>query len=312
MSGYQALSQSAAWLDVSTRGRIAALGEDRARLLHAMTTNHVQQMAPGQGCYVFFLNAQGRILGDASLLCRPDHLLISTEPETRAKLFEHLDKFIIADDVTLDDRTESTFEIALEGPSAADILSGLGAPIPAAPYAQLEWGDALVANLTITGTPGFRLFGPAESKAAVIEKLQTAGAIGASAEEFRIVRIEHGKPRYSEEITERYLPQETGQMHAIHFTKGCYIGQEIVERVRSRAQIHRHLLPVEIDTRTPPEAGIKLSADGKDAGEIVSAAFSPGRNKTAAMAYMRTDFARPGSAVQLGDRQAVVKEPRVE
>ncbi len=100
--GYQALRESAAWFDISTRGRIRATGEDRKRLLHAMSTNHVQDLEPGQGLYSFFLNAQGRVLADAVILCAEDHLLISTEPETRQKVFEHIDRFIIADDVTLE------------------------------------------------------------------------------------------------------------------------------------------------------------------------------------------------------------------
>ena len=96
-------------------------------------------------------------------------------------------------------------------------------------------------------------------------------------------------------------------MHAVHFTKGCYIGQEIVERVRSRAQIHRHLMRVEIDATDPPSAGTKLTADGRDAGEIVSAAFSPALQKIASMAYMKTDFARPETQVLWDSHLATVK-----
>ncbi len=307
MTGYEALHHSAAWLDVSSRGRIAALGEDRARLLHAMTSNHIQQLTPGQGCYAFFLNAQGRILADGSILCRPDHFLLDTEPEIREKLFQHLDKYIIADDVTLEDRTSETFEIALEGPQAAAVLAAIGAPVPEAEYAQLEWNGLLVASLTLTGAPGFRFLGPTGAKADLIASLETAGAVAATADEFRATRLEHGKPRYGDEITERYLPQETGQLHAVHFTKGCYIGQEIVERVRSRAQIHRHLMRVEIDAPNPPDPGTKLTAEGKDAGEIVSSAFVPARNKVAAMAYMKTDFAHPETQVQWENHPARVK-----
>src|SRR5580658_4731152 len=107
-AGYEALSNSAALLDLSSRGRIRVTGDDRARLLHAMTTNHIQQMKPGEGVYAFFLNAQGRILADAYILCFEDHLLLDTEAETRDALFHHLDKFIIADDVTLEDVTSET------------------------------------------------------------------------------------------------------------------------------------------------------------------------------------------------------------
>src|SRR5580692_9770920 len=121
--GHEALLNSAGLLDLSLRGRIRVTGEDRARLLHAMTTNHVQQMKPGDGIYVFFLNAQGRILADACILCFEEHFLLDTAPETRQVVYEHLDNYIIADDVTLEDITEQTFSFGLEGPKAADIAA---------------------------------------------------------------------------------------------------------------------------------------------------------------------------------------------
>ena len=108
MNGYKALRESAAWIDLSARGKICVNGDDRARLLHAITTNHIQQLTPGTGCYVFFLNAQGRVLADANILCREDHLLIDTEPEVRERIYAHLDHYIIADDVTLEDMTART------------------------------------------------------------------------------------------------------------------------------------------------------------------------------------------------------------
>src|SRR5437588_4121301 len=115
LAGYEALRSSAAWLDLPSRGKIIVTGEDRARLLHAMTTNHIQQLQPGQGCYAFFLSAQGRILGDSNVLCFADHFLLDTEPEIAGKIYEHLDHFIIADDVTLENLTPSLVTIAVEG-----------------------------------------------------------------------------------------------------------------------------------------------------------------------------------------------------
>src|SRR5712671_6988633 len=113
--GYEALRSSAAWLDLSFRGKIIAAGDDRARLLHAMLTNHIQQFQPGEGCYAFFLNAQGRILSDVNVFCRTADFLLDVEPETRKSVYEHLDKYIIADDVTLEDVTDRTATIDLEG-----------------------------------------------------------------------------------------------------------------------------------------------------------------------------------------------------
>ncbi len=307
MKGYEAFTDGAAWLDVSIRGRVKVTGEDRARLLHAMTTNHIQQLTPGSGCYTFFLNAVGRILGDANILCFPDYLLLDTEAETRNKLQQHLDKFIIADDVTLEDITDGTAAIAVEGSRAAEILESFGVPVPIADYAHLDWGTRIVGRLNVTGSTGFFIIAPLAEKAALIAQLEAAGVVAGDAEAFRVVRIEHAKARYGEDITERYLVQETGQLQAVNFSKGCYLGQEIVERVRSRAQIHRMLKHLEIDTNDAPAPATKLSFDGKDAAEITSAAYSPRIGKTVALAYVKTDQAKPGDALQLGEAIAIVR-----
>jgi len=288
MKGYDALRSSAAWLDLSARGKIKLTGEDRARLLHAMTTNHIQQLTPGTGCYAFFLNDKGRILSDANILCRPDHFLLDLEPEAREKIYQHLDHFIIADDVTLEDATPQLATIAVEGPKVAEVLQQAGAPIPETEYSTIDWGSRVVARLNSTGSIGFFIFVPMAEKSEFIAQIEAAGAVAADAEAFRVVRLEHGKPRYGEDISERFLAQEANQPRALHFSKGCYLGQEIVERVRSRGQIHRVLMPLALDSKTPPEPGAKLqTADSKEA-EITSAAYSPALDKVVALAYVRT------------------------
>jgi folate-binding protein YgfZ len=288
MKGYEALRTSAAWLDLSARGKIKLTGEDRARLLHAMTTNHIQQLAPGAGCYAFFLNDKGRILSDANILCRPDHFLLDLEPEAREKLYQHLDHFIIADDVTLEDATAELATIAVEGPKAAAVLQAAGAPIPETEYSTMEWGSRVVARLNSTGSLGFFIFVPSGEKSELVAQIEAAGAVAADAEAFRVVRLEHGKPRYGEDISERFLAQEANQPHALHFSKGCYLGQEIVERVRSRGQIHRVLKPLALDSKTPPEPGAKLQTGDTNVAEITSAVYSPALDKVVALAYVRT------------------------
>jgi len=270
MTGYEALRQAAAFMDVSGRGRIRAMGEDRKRLLHAMTTNHVEQMQPGETLYAFFLNAQGRILADVWIRCAEDHLLLDVEPEQRRKVYEHLDRYIIADDVALEDVTEATAEIAVEGPQS-----------DSAP----RFGLVLAGGLT--GQPGFRMVVPAADKASVLEALRAAGVVEASPEEARTVRIENGVPRYGEDINEAHLVHETQQLHAVHFNKGCYLGQEIVERVRARGQVHRKLYPLRIETTLPPPAGEKVFSGGEEAGVITSAAWSPAQGCVRALAYLR-------------------------
>jgi len=282
--GSEALMNSAALLDLSSRGRIRVTGEDRARLLHAMTTNHVQQMKPGDGIYAFFLNAQGRILADAYILCFEDHFLLDLEPETREKIYQHLDHYIIADDVTLEDVTSETATIALEGPKSHEVLQAAGAHTPGADYSTSEWGARLVARLSATGSPGFFIFAPVAEKEKLLSEIEAAGAVTADAEAFRVVRLEHGKARYGEDLSERFLAQEANQPHALHFSKGCYLGQEIVERVRSRGQVHRVLTPLQLDGKEPPAPGTKLEGGT----EITSAEYSPALGKVVALAYVRT------------------------
>ncbi len=306
MTGYDALHDGAGWLDVSARGRIRVSGEDRARLLHAMTTNHIQQLAAGDGCYAFFLSAQGRILADANVLCRPDHFLLDTEPETMQKLYAHLDRFIIADDVALEDITAQTAALAVEGPKSGDVLRAVGAPTPEAEYGNQFWGERLVAKMSLTGVPGWLIIAPVSERDALSAQLESAGATAASAADFRTVRIEMGRPRYGEDIGERNLAQETNEYRAIHFQKGCYLGQEIVERVRARGQLHRTLMRVRIEGEIVPEAGTKLQAGGHDAAEITSATWSPRQGAVVALAYVRTEGVRPGGDLDLDGRRAVI------
>lgn len=253
-NGYERLRTARAVIDLSARGRIRVTGEDRKRLLHAMTTNHIEQMQPGDCLYAFFLNAQGRVMADAVVYCFEDHLLLSVEPEVREKVQAHLDKYIIADDVTLEDVSASTGEYSIEGPEAE--------------------GDR---SVTETGLPGIRRVVP-------------AGRVPppeVDAEDVRTVRLEIGRPRYGEDITEAHIAHETGQLHAIHFSKGCYLGQEIVERVRSRGHVNRRLQHLRVEGTTPPPSGTKLLSGGKEVGEITSAVYSPAWGAVAALGYLR-------------------------
>jgi folate-binding protein YgfZ len=309
MTGYDGLRNRAAWLDLSARGKIKLIGEDRARLLHAMTTNHIQQLMQGTGCYAFFLNDKGRILADANILCLADHFLLDVEPNIRESLYQHLDRFIIADDVTLEDVTDTTATIAIEGPASSEVLRAAGAPVPENDYGSAEWGTRTVARLNAAGSSGFFVFVPIAEREALISTLEAAGATPADAEAFRVVRLEHGKPRYGEDISDRFLAQEANQPQALHFSKGCYLGQEIVERVRSRGQVHRLLMPLILDTRVVPEPGAKLQIGEASAAEITSAAYSPALEKVVALGYVRTEHARPHTVMTLGETHAEVAAP---
>ena len=293
--GYAALTAGAGLIDLSARGRIGVTGEDRARLLHAMTTNHVEQMKPGDGLYAFFLNAQGRILADAYILCFEDHLLLDTEPETRLPLFEHLDHFIIADDVTLEDITDQTVCLAVEGPNALSIAGAAGFPAPNHRFSHADEGGATVAAIH-----GVRVYAPLERRDEIVQALEAAGAIAASAEDAERARIHSFRPRYGVDITAASLPQETQQTHALHFQKGCYLGQEIVERIRSRGHVNKQLMGFRLEGHALPAAGTNLFAGGKEAGEVTSAAETP--EGIYGLAYIRVPWNKPGSLAGIDGR----------
>jgi aminomethyltransferase len=263
-----------------------------------MTTNHVKDLVPGTGCYAFFLNAVGRILADASILCFEDHLLLDTEPESRSFLMEHLDKYIIADDVVLEDVTTSTFEVGVEGPNAESALSGSGLPVPGSPMGHLSTDELTVVRASSTGGIGFRIMGPVGSAPGL------DGLASATEEEVMAVRLEHFFPRYADDITIANLPQETGLADALNFNKGCYLGQEIVERVRSRGHVNRMLVGLKVEGVDALEKGAKVSFEGTEVGEVTSSAYSPALQATLAMAYVRVNAGKAGTEVLVEGRKA--------
>ncbi len=271
--GYRALRDGIAWLDLSARGRIVARGRDRARFLHNVTSNEVKKMTPGSAAYAFLLTPQGRIQADLYLVCFEDHFLIDTEPELRERVQQLILKYKVADQVELQDVTDATCSLGVEGAKAGSV--------------ELPPGDHYTAPFTVTGQPGFRVYGPAEKKSGLIAMAEAAGARPATAEDARLVRIENGRPRYGEDIRDTSLPQETQQMHAVSFSKGCYIGQEIVERIRARGHVNRMLERIELEGNEPVPAGTALKIDGRDA-EVTSSVYSPDAGKVIALAYVRT------------------------
>jgi folate-binding protein YgfZ len=303
--GYDALMNGAGVIDLSARGRIRATGEDRARLLHAMSTNHIQGMQPGEGLYAFFLNAQGRILADAFVLCFEDHFLLDTAAETRESLREHLDRYIIADDVMLEDVTDQTFALGLEGPKAREIAAAAAVPGPAGRFAHLRWGDYTLASIASAGADGLRVYGPEEDLDGAIELLESAGAIAASEQDAEAARVANFKPRYGVDFDDRTLPQESQLMDAVHFQKGCYLGQEIVERVRSRGHVNRLLMGFRMTSGGTAARGAKVLFEGKEAGEVTSAAAGAG------LAFVRAPSARPGSLVEIEGKPAELFPPAI-
>jgi folate-binding protein YgfZ len=309
MTGYEALRGGAAWINLSGFARIAVRGRDRARFLHNLTSNEVKKRTPGSGCYAFLLSAQGRIQADLNLLVFEDRILLDAEPELGEKIAQHIRRYIVADQVELENVTASTCAIALEGPQAAMVLEKAGGPVPSGDYDHLAWpegGGATVARTSLTGQPGFRLYAAAGAAGEIIRRLSGAGAQPATDEDARIVRLENGRPRYGEDIRDTSLPQETGQMHAVSFHKGCYLGQEIVERIRAQGHVNRRLVRLRFDSAAPVPAGTRLTVDGAEAGEITSSIYSPAERSAIALAYLRAAYAEPGQSLAADHITAVV------
>ncbi len=283
--GYEALRHGSAWLDLRARGRILARGRDRVRFLHNVTSNDIKKMTPGESCYAFLLTPQGRIQADLWLLCQADHFLIDTEPELRDKVRQHILRYKVADQIELEDVTGTTAAIGVEGPLAKPF------EIP-----------HTIAPFTITGQPGYRIYCPLDAMPEIVSQLEATGARPATLEDARIVRIENGKPRYGEDIRETSLVQETQQLHAVSFTKGCYLGQEIVERIRAQGHVNKKLVRLEIQGTEPLAPGTKLSGTG----EVTSSVFSPESGKVAALGYVRSAQAEPGTALDADGRAARV------
>ncbi len=278
MTGYEALRLSAARVRLPGRGLIRVTGEDRARLLHAMSTNQVQALKPGECCHTFFLNAQGRILADAWVVCQAEWLLLDTEPAAKDLLFAHLDKFIIADDVTLEDVTLQLSAIGVEGPLAE------------------AWPDAF--PISAISLQGWRAYtDDAEGLWRSLERFPEADA-----EALELVRLENGYPRCGVDILDTHLVQETGRMESVSFTKGCYLGQEIVERVRSRGAVHRHLRALRVAGQTVPVAMSELMVGEAKVGFVTSAAYSERLGEVVALGMVKDSS---GAAMQLADGRPV-------
>lgn len=293
-----------AFATLDEMGWIRVTGSDRVRWLNGMVTNSIQALAPGQGCYNFALNAQGRIQGDLNVFAPaddPDALLLETARDQVPALLSHFDHFIIMDDVELADVTDQRAGVLLVGPNAASVLQRLKLNFPDEPLAaeSAEWSGSRVIVIRTYGTlvPRFELWAAPE----VIGSIVTAAAQNAyrlSTEALEHLRLLEGTPRYGTDIrnTDKAhdLPQETAmtgsESRALHFSKGCYLGQEIVERIRSRGNVHRTFSGFELTGAIPP-AGTILQAEGKNVGEVTSAAFIslPGRRVQLALGYVRRE-----------------------
>lgn len=308
---YRALHSGCGVFDYSWRVAFRVTGDDRVRWLNGMVTNNIRDLAAGHGVYCFLLNPQGHILGDMYAFNAGDALDIETDASQAQSLLEIFNKYIIMDDVNLG-VPEPRSAVGVAGPKAEEVLTSAG--FSAAGLKPLEVRatspsgvDAILIRLPYP-VPAFEVLFPPSDAARIWDRLVAAGATPVGYEALEMWRVSLGIPRYAKDIRQRDLPQETEQQHALHFTKGCYVGQEIVERIRSRGAVHRKLAGFVIEGPAPAP-GTKIRAEGKEVGEITSVASLPstnGKDKTVAIGYIRREASTPGATVDADGAKATV------
>jgi folate-binding protein YgfZ len=276
----EALASGAAVHDLGWMRRVAVRGEDCFRWLSGMVTNTVIDLAPGAGAWNLVLNAQGRIQGDLWVWRDGESLELEIAADQQERLLAHLNRFIIMDDVELE-LIECETAIGLAGPHATHVVARLGLPALEEPLTQVatEWNGHKLRLRRSYGAlaPHFELWMAPDALQPLWQTLRENGAVTVGTAALDAFRIAEGIPAYGIDIAERDLPQETAQTRALSFNKGCYLGQEIVERIRSRGNVHRHLRPLELTGPLPPNGAELMPADAageaaKPAGHITSAA----------------------------------------
>jgi aminomethyltransferase len=274
-----ALLEASGVATLSDIGWIKVTGDDRVRWLNGMTTNSIQALASGEFSYNFFLSSQGRIQGDAIALALDNSILLGTAADRVSALMELLDRFIIMDDVEL--AAHPSFGLLIAGPQARSTLSAIGIATDSLAPLHLagidDWRGHKVALLHTHSplVPRYEIWSESsDTIAELTEALISSGATGVGDEALNHLRILEGTPLYGTDIRDKELPQETAQIRALHFAKGCYLGQEIVERIRSRGNVHRTFHAFQL-TGDLPSAGTILEADGKVVGELTSVAAVP-------------------------------------
>lgn len=281
---YWILRRSVGWLDLSARSRVLIKGADRKRFLHGQVTNDVNKLQVGQGCYAAIVTAKGKIESDVFIWCLEDALLLDFEPGLTQKIAARFDKYVIADDVQIEDASGVYDMYTVQGPEAT-------------PPAHV--GGYTFQNARGT-SKGFDLFVPAG------EKVELPGT-RCGEEALDVLRIEAGIPRFGVDMDETNLAPEAGiEARAISYTKGCYIGQEVISRIRTYGQVAKALRGLKCDIL--PKRGDKLFLQGKEVGHVTSAIFSPALKQNIALGYIRREHNAIGTKL---DGAEIVQLPFV-
>jgi folate-binding protein YgfZ len=318
-SAYDAARRRSAFVDRSDRGRIVVSGGDRRSYLQGLLTNDIAALGQGQGCYAAYLTAQGRMIADLHVYELGDLVLLTMAGDVKDAVLAKLDQFIFGEDVQLNDVTDAFAQIAVIGPAApaglGRVLTGVtAADLEALPEhgnvrAQFAGSPAIVVRVSDTGERGFDVFVErprAGDLRAALSALDIAALDAATAD---AIRIESGVALFHRDMDEETIPLEAGiESRAISFTKGCYVGQEVVIRVlhRGHGRVARRLVGIAFDAAQPPEAGAPIHAGGREIGHITSSAASPALQRAIALGYVHRDFVEAGTKVAVGSIEGTV------
>ncbi|MGH9714867.1 MAG: YgfZ/GcvT domain-containing protein [Candidatus Acidiferrales bacterium] len=318
-SEYRAGHESVALFDTNWHAVLTLAGPDRVRYLNAMVTNNIQSLAEGRGVLALLLNPQGHILAELEVFNQPGHLLTRSHASVRERTVSTLDKYIIMDNVDLEDITEEVGSIAIEGPRAAVIVQQAcgfaleDLPEMAIHEAKIERIPCQFLRRSHFGQPGAEFVVRRDRLPSLWNKLlagvQAHGGEPIGMHALNTLRLEAGIPWFPEDFNESVIPHEAGLENThINFTKGCYTGQEIVERVRSRGHVNRRLVTLRFTIAGAlPAPGTKLRAAGTEVGHITSSAYLPSEGVAIGMGYVRREHNAPGTALEFDGGTASVE-----
>ncbi len=294
------LLEGAALVDLRSDETLEVTGADRVSWLHGLCTQHIKGLASGQGAYACHLDVKARIIADMRVMVFPDRFWLCADDGVGKTLRRALRKYVVMEDVKVRSVTASLAPLGVFGPHAADMLIAAGASTDIRALAPHHWlfdeglpVEAIVVADDRLGVPGYRLMLDPEDFDAVASELDTAWA---TAEECEVVRVRHGRPRLPSDLDGGVLFNESGLDSAIHYQKGCYLGQEVVERVHSRGRVSRRLLPLRVTATDAPPVGAVITGARKY-GALTSVAVQPD-GWTAALGYVHRSW-EPGTPVTI-------------
>jgi len=302
---YLAAKVSAGVVDWCNVGRIRLTGHDGLDLLNRLSTNDLLRLTTGTVADTVLTTEKGRIVDLLTVHVFDDHLLVLTSPGNQERVLERIGRFTFSEDVNAIDVTADTGMFSLYGPKAQSMLEtivGQGFTGLSPGYHALvgiAGTQVTVALTTPLGGRGFNLVIPGASKdrvwAAVLDKGQPFGAKPIGTEAFEILRVEAGIPVFGKELDERFNPIEAGLASAISFTKGCYVGQEVIARLNTYQKVQRQLVGLAFDSDLEPRPGSKLLAGEAEEGLLTSVVMSPALGRPLGLGYVRLPHAKPGS-----------------